>query len=89
MHGVYVLQNADGRIYIGQTSDLARRIAQHNDPDNRLSRTTKRFRGPWLLAYSESAVDRTAALRRERELKTSRGRAWLRDLLGGQKKKAG
>lgn len=29
---VYVLENAAGRFYVGQTDDLGRRLAQHNDP---------------------------------------------------------
>lgn len=82
MHSVYVLINPDGRIYIGQTADLSRRLAQHNSPDHRLTRTTNRFRGPWVLLHAEQAANRTTALRRERQLKTSRGRAWIRYLLG-------
>lgn len=82
MHSVYVLRNPDGRIYIGQTADLDRRLAQHNSPDHTLTRTTKRFRGPWVLVHAEQASDRAAALQRERQLKTSRGRAWIRSLPG-------
>jgi predicted GIY-YIG superfamily endonuclease len=33
---VYVLKNPDGRIYIGQTADLAFRLQQHNDPANKI-----------------------------------------------------
>ena len=38
--------NPQGEIYIGQTSDLNRRLAQHNDPDYRGTLHTKRHVGP-------------------------------------------
>ena len=79
---VYVLRNPDGKLYIGQTTDLDHRLRQHNDPQNRLTRTTKRFRGPWKIVYSETLVSRSAALAREKNLKSGQGRAWLKARLG-------
>jgi len=78
---VYLLQNPDGKIYVGQTSNLERRIAQHNDPDCRLTLHTKRHAGPWRLLHSESFPSRSAAMRREKELKSGKGRDWVRDVL--------
>jgi putative endonuclease len=75
---VYVLRNPDGKIYIGQTADITIRLQQHNDPGNKFTRTTKRFRGPWKIVYSEELPSRAAALARERALKSGRGRAWLK-----------
>jgi predicted GIY-YIG superfamily endonuclease len=80
---VYVLQNPDGKLYIGQTGDVEFRVQQHNDPDHRLTRTTKRFRGPWKLVYSEQHESRSGALAREKALKSGQGRAWLKHRLGG------
>jgi putative endonuclease len=82
MFWVYVLQNPDGKLYIGQTDDLRRRSQQHNDPAHILTRTTKRFRGPWKVVYSEEAPSRSAALVREKALKSGQGRAWLKAHLG-------
>jgi predicted GIY-YIG superfamily endonuclease len=79
---VYVLRNPDGKIYIGQTADLAFRLRQHNDSRNKFTRTTKRFRGPWEIAHSEELVSRSAALTREKALKSGQGRAWLKSKLG-------
>jgi putative endonuclease len=79
---VYVLQNPDGKLYIGQTDDLERRCRQHNDPAHTLTRTTKRFRGPWKLVYSEELSSRSTAIIRERALKSGQGRAWLKSHLG-------
>ena len=45
---VYVLQSeTTGEIYIGQTHDLATRLAQHNDPEHDFTLHTKRRRAPW------------------------------------------
>ena len=79
---VYVLRNPDSKLYIGQTADLAFRLRQHNDPAHTLTRTTKRFRGPWKLVYSELLPSRSAALAREKALKSGQGRAWLKARLG-------
>ncbi len=51
---VYVLRNPDGKIYIGQTDNVPHRLYQHNDPTHTLTRTTKRFRGPWQLGLLRS-----------------------------------
>jgi len=75
---VYVLLNPEGKTYVGQTSDLERRVAQHNDPEFGGTLHTKRHRGPWHLIHSEEYRSRSAAMRRERELKTGKGREWIR-----------
>src|SRR4030095_13034059 len=67
---VCVLRNPDGKLYIGQTDNLLHRSHQHNDPAHTLTRTTKRFRGPWQLVYCEAATSRSAALAREKALKS-------------------
>ena len=79
---VYVLRNPDGKLYTGQTQNLKQRVHQHNDPAHTLTKTTKRFRGPWTLVHSERAPSRSAALAREKALKSGQGRAWLKTLLG-------
>ncbi|MFA4985031.1 MAG: GIY-YIG nuclease family protein [Candidatus Brocadiia bacterium] len=79
---VYVLSNPQGRIYIGQTSDLPRRIVEHNTPEHNIRKHTSRIAGPWSLAYSEVFSTRSGAMRRERELKSGQGRQWLSELLG-------
>jgi putative endonuclease len=79
---VYVLANPQNEIYIGQTSDFARRLFQHNDAEYRGTLHTKRHPGPWKLVHKEQLATRRDAMRRERELKSSRGRAWIRGFMG-------
>jgi len=68
---VYILRSLkDGSLYVGQTRDVQRRLNRHNDPREK-SYTSRR--GPWVLAYSEPQADRSAAVRRERFLKSVAG----------------
>ena len=79
MFSVYVIRSETaGKIYIGHTQDLEKRLREHNDPECYSSKFTKRFPGPWVLLYSESYGTRSEAFRRERWLKTGSGREFLR-----------
>ena len=69
LYFVYVLQNAECRLYIGFTSDLERRVRQHQEDEGGWTHR----RGPWQLVYYETFSDRLEAMRRERNLK--RGKA--------------
>jgi len=77
---VYVLMNPKDEIYIGHTNNLARRLDQHNDPEFWGTLHTKRHAGPWHMIHSEEYVTRAEAMGREKQLKTSRGRAWIRQI---------
>ena len=63
---VYVARCADGSLYTGVTTDVARRLAAHNG--GRGAAYT-RSRGPLALVHLEAAADRGAALRREHAIK--------------------
>ncbi len=62
---VYVLRNPEGRLYIGFTADLDKRVRQHQEGKGGWTRN----RGPWELAYRETFTDRSEAMHRERNLK--------------------
>ncbi len=64
---VYLVRCRDGSFYAGITTDLARRVEEHNNSP-RGARYT-RARRPVALAYSEACVDRAEASRREHALK--------------------
>ena len=66
MWHVYLLRCGDGSLYAGATNDLARRVAQH--AAGKGARYT-RSHLPVVLAWSEPARGRGAALRREAALK--------------------
>lgn len=63
---VYMLLCGDGTLYTGCTSDMARRLAVHRSGKG--AKYT-RSRLPVSLAYREDSPDRSAALRREAEIK--------------------
>jgi putative endonuclease len=67
---VYIIQSeSTGRYYCGQSSDPQRRLRQHNDPEYQLSKTTKRFQGPWKLIWTQECMNRSEATQLERKIK--------------------
>jgi putative endonuclease len=66
------------RIYVGYTADLENRLYQHNNPiDNTY---TSKYR-PWVLIYSEELPDKKTAMKREKQLKSARGRLFIRTFI--------
>lgn len=63
---VYILECGDGSLYTGITNDVDRRIAAH---DRGAASRYTRSRRPVRLVYTECADDRSAALKREAEIK--------------------
>lgn len=78
---VYIVRCADGTYYTGWTTDLDRRIAQHNA--GRGAAYTSRRR-PVTLVYREEVADRSAALRRELAIKRGDRSAKERLIAGGR-----
>jgi putative endonuclease len=73
---VYILKNLEhNKHYIGQTSNLEKRILDHN---NGLSGYTRRY-VPWELIYSETYSSRSEAMKREKFLKSIAGYKWLKE----------
>ena len=63
----------DGGLYIGMSSDLERRLLEHNRGYNRSTKS----RAPFSLIYSQEYSSRTEARRREKYLKSGVGREFL------------
>ena len=82
---VYILRCADGSLYTGATTDVKRRLAEHNTGKG--ARYT-RSRRPVALAYFEEAGTLKAALRREHEIKKLSRRAKLLLCASGSEKPA-
>jgi putative endonuclease len=73
---VYILYSEKfSKIYIGFTSNLGQRLKSHNELSKK-GYTTK-YR-PWKIIYTESFGEKKLAMKREKELKSARGRlfAW-------------
>jgi putative endonuclease len=65
---VYFLRCNDNSLYTGITTDIKRRLHQHNN--TKLGAKYTRARRPVVLVYSETAVDKSAASKREYQLRT-------------------
>ncbi len=75
---VYALESeSNGMLYIGFTEDVTRRLREHNAGK---SKFTKGYR-PWKLVYTEVVIGRDEARNREKYLKTSSGKKWLKEIL--------
>lgn len=62
----YILRCADDTLYTGITNDLGKRLAAHNA--GTASKYT-RARGPVELVFAQECADRSAASKRELEIK--------------------
>ncbi len=67
---VYILQCSDNSLYTGITTDVKRRIAEHNDSSSRLGAKFTRGRQPVKLVYHEQLETRSLATKREMEIKS-------------------
>jgi len=66
MYFVYILQCADSSLYTGITTDLKRRLAEHKNKKGGHYTSARRVQ---KMVYSELHPNRSAALRREAEIK--------------------
>ncbi len=73
MYFVYMVKCADDTFYTGITTELERRIEEHNGSDKGAKYT--RVRRPVNLVYSEEHPDRSSASKREYEIKKKMSRA--------------
>lgn len=75
---VYVIKSiSKGIQYVGSTSDVHKRIDDHNAGR---SSFTKGHR-PWVLVQQEEFTTKAEALRRERYLKSGKGREVLKKII--------
>jgi|GEM_PF-3998817 len=62
------------KIYIGFTSDLDQPLLSHNKLA--IKGYTVKYR-PWELVYKETYEDKSVAMKREKQLKGSKGRKFI------------
>ena len=67
------------RFYVGYTSDLQKRLSEHNTGISvYTSKTTD-----WTLKYTETFSTRQLAMKREREIKQKKSRKYIEQLING------
>jgi putative endonuclease len=68
MYYVYLIQSlVDNSYYVGMTSDLERRLKEHNNGKTK----SIKHKVPFKLVYYEAYLDKTIARKREIQLKKS------------------
>ncbi|MGD8748468.1 MAG: GIY-YIG nuclease family protein [Balneolaceae bacterium] len=79
MYTVYALYSPNyDKIYIGYTTNLEQRLLSHNDLGTK--GWTIAYR-PWELVYSEEHESKAEAMKREKQLKSAKGRQFVWDLI--------
>ncbi len=78
MFYIYILKSKiDGKLYTGFSSNLRERIKEHNSGGVQSTRN----RRPLELIYYEAYKEKTNALKREKFLKTTKGKQQLKKQL--------
>ena len=76
MYTVYILYSfVHDKTYTGYTSDLIQRFYSHNEYSN--TDWSRSYR-PWVLVHCEIFETKSGALKREKELKSGKGRDWIK-----------
>jgi len=65
---VYILRTSSNTLYIGQTNNLEKRLAEHQSKSSKSAKYTRYF-GSTKLVYSEKYPTRKEAMQRELQLK--------------------
>lgn len=72
---VYVLQSLkDNATYVGMSQNVLNRLKEHNSGKNRYTKAHI----TWKIIYEEEAIDWATARKREKYLKTTAGKKWLK-----------
>ena len=76
---VYILQSEkDSNFYIGYTKDLRKRLSFHNE----VKVQSTKNRRPLKLVYFEGSLNQQDATKREKYLKTSWGKRYIKSRMG-------
>ena len=67
MYFLYILECSDKTLYTGITTNLDRRIKEHNN--SKLGAKYTKFRRPVKLVYSKEFIDRSEASKEESRIK--------------------
>jgi len=75
---VYILQNREGRFYIGLSDDVARRVEQHNAGSSKWTKG----KGPWTLIWQSEEMNLSSARKLELLLKRQKGGVGFYRMIG-------
>ena len=79
MYSIYILFSLKtNKYYVGSTDDLHGRLKPHNTGS---TPSTKSGAPDWEIRYTETVPDRTAALKRELEIKKKKSRNYIEWLI--------
>jgi putative endonuclease len=79
-YAVYILYSqSKDRYYIGYTQNPQERLLEHNAGATPSTRPGI----PWILVYIEECADKTAAIKREKNIKKMKSRKYLEKLVSG------
>ena len=82
MYWIYVLKSTvAAKSYVGHTNDLGRRLEEHSAGRNFY---TRRY-VPWEMIYTEQYSGVAEAVQREKFLKSTQGRRFLKKVFEEQK----
>ncbi len=73
-----IYSDSKNKYYVGYTQDIETRVCKHN---NGATPSTRPGR-PWILVYSEEYTEKSAAIRREIEIKKMKSRKYIEQLIG-------
>lgn len=75
---VYILfSNSLDKFYVGHTQNLTDRIYRHNNSGSKSTKSAS----DWKLVYSEQFSNRSAAYKREMEIKKKKSRKYIQNLI--------
>lgn len=77
MYWTYLLENSQGKIYIGSTSNIENRVRDHNEKGNRWTSSYEN----WNLIYKEKFETRSEAMKREKFLKSLKAGQRIKQIL--------
>jgi predicted GIY-YIG superfamily endonuclease len=81
IYQVYVLQNPNGKFYIGLSENVAVRLQQHNRGVSKWTRN----RGPWSLVWTSERLTLSNARKLENRFKQQKGGHGFTQLMGREK----
>ena len=79
MYYTYILENPDGRLYIGQSDNVEKRLLRHN---SNMVKSTK-HKGSWKLIYSRAFAARSEAVACETYLKSLKSSKYIKSYIVG------